>query len=354
MESHLEKFFDLLKTNSCLLQILGGLRTFLNRWCDPTAERLRELVVYSPTTGIFTRLIERIHGGQRYTNVVLHSHCLTWSTTSKWLKPCTTDAEWGTTPPGRADMVCQNRQARPACGFAFSIGDSRAWQYPKTSGTTSFVKPIAPDPLARSIVAIVAACSRFPWIVLALTLLATTASGYYTATHFAINTNTNEFISAKLQWRQDLIALDNAFPQRVDQIVVVIDGATPELAEAAAQSLTDKLKRRLDLYRSVVRPDGGSYFNQNGLLFQPVADLRICADRRPARARRERCGFRPPAVAPARRFEIAVTGSSACDANWLAAPLGPRLFGSGGAQKTRPDACLREDRRRARLSRHRE
>src|ERR1700730_13557935 len=61
-------------------------------------------------------------------------------------------------------------------------------------------------------------------------------------------------------------------------------------------------------------------------------------------------------------------GSSACDApqqtgrdhchhnggNWLAAPLGPRLFGSGGAQKTRPDACLREDRRRARLSRHRE
>jgi hypothetical protein len=34
---------------------------------------------------------------------------------------------------------------------------------------------------------------------------------------------------------------------------------------------------------------------------------RICADRRRARARRERCGFRPPAVAPARRFEIAVT-----------------------------------------------
>jgi uncharacterized protein len=32
--------------------------------------------------------------------------------------------------------------------------------------------------------------------------------------------------------------LDKAFPQRVDQIVVVIDGATPELAEAGAQSLT--------------------------------------------------------------------------------------------------------------------
>ena len=129
------------------------------------------------------------------------------------------------------------------------------------------------DPIARSVVAIVSACSRFPWAVLALATLVTIAAGYYTATHFAINTNTNEFISKRLQWRQDLIALDKAFPQRVDQIVVVIDGATPELAEAAAQSLTERLKRRPDLYHSVMRPEGGAYFNQNALLFQPVADL---------------------------------------------------------------------------------
>ena len=143
----------------------------------------------------------------------------------------------------------------------------------ETPAITSIERPIAPDPIARSIVAIVGACSRFRWTVLALAILVTIASGYYTATHFAITTNTNEFISARLQWRQNLIALDKAFPQRDDQIVVVIDGATPELAEAAAQSLTDRLKRRPDLYQSVVRPEGGSYFNQNALLFQPVADL---------------------------------------------------------------------------------
>ena len=107
-----------------------------------------------------------------------------------------------------------------------------------------------------------------------MSLLVALTSGYYTATHFAINTNTNEFISAKLQWRQNLIALDKAFPQRVDQIVVVIDGATPELAEAAAQSLTGRLKRRPDLYESVMRPEGGPYFNQAALLFPPVADLK--------------------------------------------------------------------------------
>src|SRR6202030_3703619 len=50
-------------------------------------------------------------------------------------------------------------------------------------------------------------------------------------------------------------------------------GTTPELAEAAAQSLTARLKARPDLYQSVVRPDGGSYFNQAALLFHPAADL---------------------------------------------------------------------------------
>jgi len=140
--------------------------------------------------------------------------------------------------------------------------------------TTSFVKPTAPDLIARSIAAIVVTCSRFRWTVLALATLVTLVSGYYAASHFAINTNTNNFISEKLQWRQNLIALDKAFPQRVDQIVIVIDGATPELAEEAARALTEKLKGRPDLYRSVVRPEGGPYFNQAGLLFFPLSELR--------------------------------------------------------------------------------
>ena len=71
----------------------------------------------------------------------------------------------------------------------------------KTPVTKLFVKSTAPDPIARFVVAIVTACSRFPWIVLALATFVTIASGYYTATHFAINTNTNEFISERLLWR---------------------------------------------------------------------------------------------------------------------------------------------------------
>src|ERR1700730_13622971 len=46
------------------------------------------------------------------------------------------------------------------------------------------------------------------------------------------------------------------------------------------------------------------------------------------------------------------TGRNHCgrhEGNRLAAPLGPRLFDGGGAHQARPDARLREDRRRARL-----
>lgn len=131
-----------------------------------------------------------------------------------------------------------------------------------------------PGLIARSITAIVRSSSRFHWIILILAVALTAASVQYAATHFKINANTNEFLSPDLLWRQNLRAIDKAFPHRVDQIVVVIEGETPELAEAAAVRLTGRLQTRPDLFTSVSRPDGGPYFNQNGLLFLPLEEVR--------------------------------------------------------------------------------
>ena len=68
--------------------------------------------------------------------------------------------------------------------------------------------------------------------------------------HFEITTDTNEFISATLPWRQRLTAFNKAFPQRDDNIVVVIDGASPELAESAAAQISEKLRGKPDLFTS--------------------------------------------------------------------------------------------------------
>jgi uncharacterized protein len=125
--------------------------------------------------------------------------------------------------------------------------------------------------IGRAIVGLVTLCSRLAWPVLAIAILVAAASGYYVATHFAINANTDDYLSMKLPWRQRLAALDQAFPQRNDAIVVVIDGATPELAGSATAALAAKLRSRPDLFNTVGQPDTGPYFERNALLFQPVA-----------------------------------------------------------------------------------
>jgi uncharacterized protein len=129
-------------------------------------------------------------------------------------------------------------------------------------------------PLTKSVLAIVTGCRRFRWIVLAIATAVTIVTAHYAISHFQINTKTRNFISAKLPWRQNMIEMDKAFPDTADQIIVVIDGKTPELAEAAAQHLSEKLEAHHDLFQSVVQENGGPFFNQNGLLFKPVAEVR--------------------------------------------------------------------------------
>jgi hopanoid biosynthesis associated RND transporter like protein HpnN len=129
-------------------------------------------------------------------------------------------------------------------------------------------------PITRAIVAIVRTSSRHAGPVLLLSIILAVTAAWYAGNHFAITTDTNEFISASLPWRQRLAAFNKAFPQRDDNIVVVIDGASPELAEAAAAQITDKMRGKPDLYSFVERPDGGPYFNKNGLLFLPVDELK--------------------------------------------------------------------------------
>jgi hopanoid biosynthesis associated RND transporter like protein HpnN len=96
----------------------------------------------------------------------------------------------------------------------------------------------------------------------------------YTMRHIAIDTDSTKLLSSDLPWRQREIAFDAAFPQRVNQIVIVVDGATPELAETAAATLTQRLTAQPAVFVSVNRPDGGPFFDRNGLLFLSLAEVK--------------------------------------------------------------------------------
>ncbi len=69
-----------------------------------------------------------------------------------------------------------------------------------------------------------------------------------------MNTDSEKLISADVAWRQREIRFDRLFPQQSNLILVVIDGATPELAEAAADSLTAKIASDKRLFPLVHRP----------------------------------------------------------------------------------------------------
>jgi hopanoid biosynthesis associated RND transporter like protein HpnN len=132
-----------------------------------------------------------------------------------------------------------------------------------------------PSPFGR----IVAASASHPLMVLLLVTLLTAASLVYTARHFAMTTDTAELISTKLQWRQRELAFEAAFPQLQKLVIVVIDGATPELADAAAARLTAALAGKPNLFQSVRRPDGGSFFDHNGLLLLPLDEVAATTQR---------------------------------------------------------------------------
>ncbi len=84
---------------------------------------------------------------------------------------------------------------------------------------------------------IVAFCCRWPALVTLAGVILTLAAGAFTATHFAMNTDSAKLISADVGWRKREIQFDQLFPQQSNLILVVIDGKTPELAEAGAAAL---------------------------------------------------------------------------------------------------------------------
>jgi len=114
---------------------------------------------------------------------------------------------------------------------------------------------------------IVAHCARNARLIVSIFVLASVVAAVYTSMHFQIDTNSEHLVSAKTHWRRREIHFDKLFPQQNNLTLVVIDGATPELAEAAAAQLTAKLQERRALFPVVRRPDGGPFFDRNGMLF---------------------------------------------------------------------------------------
>ena len=126
---------------------------------------------------------------------------------------------------------------------------------------------------------LVAFSVRRRWLVLVAAAILTVV-GIAAAAHlFRINTDVERLIDPSVSWRQDEIAFEKAFPQRMNLVVAVIDGQTPEIAEEAAVRFADALKTHRSEIETVYRPDGGPFFDKNGLLLMSQEDLEKTTER---------------------------------------------------------------------------
>ena len=129
------------------------------------------------------------------------------------------------------------------------------------------------SPVIAAIVRVVRLSTRHAWVVIPAFLIAAVLAGVYVSRHIAINTDSSKLLSSSLPWRQQEEKLNQLFPQRTDLMIAVIDGATPEAADEAADALVGALANRKDVVRTVTRPDGGEFFARNGILFLSVAEV---------------------------------------------------------------------------------
>jgi len=120
-------------------------------------------------------------------------------------------------------------------------------------------------------------CSAAPWVATAATL-ATVLILIYTLTNLGINTDTGNMLSESLPFRRSWRDYKKTFPQYLNTILLVIDGATPDLARDASQALAARLKRETDIFKTVYLPGGDSFFEKNALLYLSLEELEDLAD----------------------------------------------------------------------------
>jgi len=122
-------------------------------------------------------------------------------------------------------------------------------------------------------------CCRYARAVVAAVLAAAVLAGLFAAQNFKMNTNSEDLISSQLDWRKREIHYDKLFPQQDQLILVVIDGATQEQALRAQQTLAEQLASQKGAFISVHQPGGGAFFQQNGLLFLPLKEVKNTTDK---------------------------------------------------------------------------
>jgi hypothetical protein len=125
----------------------------------------------------------------------------------------------------------------------------------------------------------VATACRLRWLVIAVFLAASSYGTWYSSQNLGMNTDTVGMLNQKLPWRVRSNEYSIVFPQFSDNILIVIDAATPDMADDAAEAVIGFMRDRPTLFRTVYDPTSEPFFRRNGLLYLDREELNDLADK---------------------------------------------------------------------------
>ena len=132
--------------------------------------------------------------------------------------------------------------------------------------------------VARLLAVLAEYCRRRAALVVLAGLLLGALAGLAAATRLGVTTDTDALFDAALPWRQREVARARAFPQFSDLLVAVVEGATPEEAEATAAALAARLAADTGHFRFARRPDAAPFLQRHGLLYLDEPQLTALLD----------------------------------------------------------------------------
>ena len=100
----------------------------------------------------------------------------------------------------------------------------------------------------------------------------------YTAANLSMNTDTEHMLSEDLTWRKLDQEYEKHFPQYDNNILIVMEAATPDQARDAAALLYQHLKQEQALFEFVFYPDALALFRESGLLYLDTDELQDLSD----------------------------------------------------------------------------
>ena len=100
----------------------------------------------------------------------------------------------------------------------------------------------------------------------------------YTVENLSMNTDTEHMLSEDLVWRKLDQEYERLFPQYDNNILIVVEAATPDQARDTAALLYEHLQPEQALFEFVFYPNALAVFRESGLLYLDTGELQDLSD----------------------------------------------------------------------------